>query len=191
MEQKKKFRGRQHLRAPVYDDVLYECDNYVLSGRCMNISEGGLLLSELGLVPESKEFKVILPLTQYPDFAKLSVGRILMLERNHVEKEIIKIQVKVERSFEGMSDVQKILLTSIGVSFKKLEHFEREFVKAYVETYTKNIVYLLSLFENNDRKKSNNALIRKVASLLGYDSELKISLLRLKILHDYQSLESP
>ena len=190
MEQKKKFKGRQYLRAPVYDDVLYECDDYVLSGRCMNISEGGLLLSDLGLVPENKEFKVILPLTQYPDFAKLSIGRILMLERDHVEKEIVKVPVRVERSFEGMNEVQKILLTSIGASFKKLEHFEREFVRAYVETYTKNIVYLLSLFENNDRKKSNNTLIRKVADLLGYDSEMKISLLRLKILHDYQSLES-
>ncbi len=190
MELKKNSRGRRHLRAPVYDDILYSCGEYVLAGKCRNISEGGLLLSELSLVPDEKEFKVLLPITQYPDFAKLSIGRILMLERDHLDKEVLKVKITVMRSFAGLSEVDKILLTSIGASFSGLSHLDQELIKAYVQTYTKNIVYLLSLFENNDRKKTNNSLIRKVSEILGYDSQMKMALLRLKVLHDYQSLES-
>lgn len=184
------IRKRAHLRAPLHEGILFECDQYVLSGMCSNISEGGLLIEHLSLVPEKKNFNVIVPLVYFPDFSKMNIGKLLSTTRETFERDVIGLNVSFVRSFEGLNQVDKTLQTSIGVSFNNLSNENRNLIQAYVQTYAKNIVYLLSLFEHNDRKTSSVALIRKTSELLGYNSDEKISVLRLKILHDYQSLES-
>ena len=67
------IRKRAHLRAPLHEGILFECDQYVLSGMCSNISEGGLLIEHLSLVPEKKNFNVIVPLVYFPDFSKIDL----------------------------------------------------------------------------------------------------------------------
>lgn len=181
---------RRHLRAPVNDDILYICDDFVLSGRCVNISEGGLLLSELGKVPEERQFEILMPLIQYPEFSKLSSQKVIGIERSSFETEIIRAKVDVVRSFEGMSEVQKILMKSIGTKFVQLGTADKALVQSFVQTFAKNLVFLLTLFESKSAKGVNVVYLRKIADLLGYESTLKLPLLRQKVLHDYQSLES-
>lgn len=181
---------RVYLRAPVNDELLYLCDDYVLKGVCSNISEGGVLLSHLGRVPTKNEFAVLVPLIQYPDFSKLSTQKIMGIERSSFEIEIIRARVNVVRSFEGKSEVEKILMKNIGASFINLDAKELLLIQGFVSSFAKNIVYLLTLFQNHQGKNVNIPYIRKVASLLGYDGGAKFPVLRQQVLHDYQSLES-
>ena len=184
------IKRRAHLRAPINDHLLYKCKNYVLTGYCSNISEGGLLIRHLSLVPEEREFEVMIPLTSYPDFSKMNIGKLLSTTRDVFERDVITATVSLVRSFEGLNEVERTLQTSIGVRMTDMSRESKNLISSYVSTYSKNIIYLLGLFEHNDRKTSSVALIRKTSELLGYDSEEKMLLLRLKILHDYQSLES-
>lgn len=181
---------RSFLRAPVNDEILYLCDGYVLKGKCSNISEGGVLLSELGKVPEKSEFSVLIPLVQYPEFSKLGPQKVISVERASFDIEIIRVKVNVVRSFEGKSEVEKILIKNIGAQFVNLAGADRILIVDFVSTFTKNLVYLLTLFESQSSKGANISYIRKLADLLGYDGSLKLPLLRQKVLHDYQSLES-
>jgi len=181
---------RTYLRAPVNDEILYLCDGYVLKGKCSNISEGGVLLSELGKVPEKKEFSVLIPLIQYPEFSKLGPQKVISVERASFDIEIIRAQVSVVRSFEGKSEVEKILIKNIGAQFVNLEGADKVLIIDFVNTFTKNLIHLLTLFESQSSKGANIAYIRKLADLLGYDGSAKLPVLRQRVLHDYQSLES-
>ena len=139
---------RQYLRAPVNDEILYICDDYVLKGNCVNISQGGVLLSELGMVPDKTKFSALIPLIQYPEFSKLNSQKVLSLERSSFEVEIIRVQVDIVRSFEGMSDVDKILMKNIGARFSDLASFDETMIQSFVETFAKNLIHLLTLMAN-------------------------------------------
>ena len=179
---------RAHLRAPVFDDIVYVCDDYVLKGSCENISQGGVLLKEIGKVPVNLTFPILLPLVQYPEFSKLSNKKVLSVERSSFNVEVVRATVTIVRSFKGKSEVEKVLMKSFGGQFVALGEADSILISDYVQTYAKNLVHLLSLFESHSSKASNIAYLRKVASLLGYDGQEKLAVLRQKVLHDYQSV---
>lgn len=181
---------RHHLRAPVNDEILYLCDEYVLKGRCINISEGGILLSELGKVPEQSVFEVLIPLIQYPEFSKLNSQKVLGLERTSFNVEIIRVGVDIIRCFSGMSEVQKILTKSIGAKFSNLASADEALIKSFVHIFSRNLIHLLTLFESQSSRGINLVYLRKLANLLGYDGNAKLPILRQRVLHDYQSLDS-
>lgn len=179
---------RAHLRAPIFDEVVYVCDDYVLKGRCENVSEGGALFTEMSRVPDNLTFPILIPLVQYPEFSKLSPKKILSVERSSFDLLVVRAVVNIVRSFKGKSEVEKILMKSFGAKFVSIEETDASLIKDYVTIYAKNIVHLLSLFESHSSKGSNIAYLRKVASLLGYDGQVKLSVLRQSVLHDYQSI---
>ena len=90
------------------------------------------------------------------------------------------------RSMEGQSAVDKVFVTKIGCEFVMLDSVIQQAISDYVAIYAKNIIYLLNLFE----KGAKPALIKNCAKLLGYVRDEKISMLRMQVLHDYQSLDS-
>ncbi len=182
--------NRQHLRAPVNQEMLYLCDDYVLKGRCSNISEGGMLITDMGRVPSSTRFHTMVSLIQYPEFSKLSSQKLISIDHSAFDIEVIRCEVDVIRSFDGLSEVEKILLPSIGAKFSHVTSGNMALIRSYVTTFSKNMIYLLTQFENSSKKNGNIVHLRKTASLLGYDSDMKLPLLRAKVLHDYQSLES-
>ena len=57
----------------------------------------------------------------------------------------------------------------------------------YVANFAKNTIHLLTLFESHSQHQAE--LIRIISGLLGYRPDEKLSVLRQKVLHDYQSLE--
>lgn len=182
--------NRVHLRAPVNDELLYLCDGIVMKGLCTNISEGGVLLSQLGRVPKSPNISIILPLIQYPEFSKLSPQKISSIERSAFDIEIIRAQISVVRSYEGKTEVEKILMKNIGAKFTTLAEKDLYLIQSFVQTFSRNIIFLLTQFQNMGTKSTNIPYIRKLASLLGYDGSLKFPVLRQQVLHDYQSIES-
>lgn len=187
MEQKFK---RAHLRAPLKADTLYILDDYVLKANLLNISEGGILIENLPRVPDIHAIPLMFPLIDYPEFSQLHADILMALNVQQLEKKVIRTKARIVRSFEGQSEVDKIFVTKIGCQFVVCSDSDRQAISQYVTRYAKNLIYYLGLFEGRGQKAGNLDILRKVADLLGYDASLQVGLLRLKALHDYQSLES-
>lgn len=180
---------REFLRAPLKSWVLYVDGEHVFKARTLNISEGGLLMSEFPHVPDGEMLPVAINLVHYPRFQGMDPEELKQLSLDDLERTILKTKVKIVRSFENRSNVDLVFI-NIGTEFFDLTPEFKSTVTEYVETFTKNIVYLLSLFESLGKKTDQTEMLRMIADLLGYDRRMKIPLLRAKVLHDYQSLES-
>lgn len=186
---KQKFK-RAHLRAPLKADTLYILDDYVLKANLLNISEGGILIENLPRVPDIHAIPLIFPLIDYPEFSQLHVDILMALNVQQLEKKVIRTKARIVRSFAGSSEVDKIFVTKIGCQFVVCSDLDRAAISQYVIRYAKNLIYYLGLFEGRGQKGGNLDVLRKVADLLGYDPTMQVGVLRLKALHDYQSLES-
>lgn len=182
---KKGFR-REYLRSPLVADVLFVADGHVHKARTVNISEGGVLLESLPIVPEINAMPLMLPLVQFPSFSRMSHEFLKSMKIEQFERGVIRSKARLVRSFEGHSTVDKIFVPKIGCEFVTSKNDTQKIIADYVAMSAKNIVFLLGLFE----RSASVELTRNVAKVLGYDSDQKMILLRQKILHDYQSLES-
>ncbi len=191
----KKVKGdprfeRKHLRAPLKSTCLYVDGEHVFKSKIVNISEGGILLSDLPHIPEINSLPLAIDLFQYPRFQAQSLEQLKSLNIFELPRTILKTKARMVRSFEGQSNVDKIFVNFIGCEFYNPQADFSSFITAYVETFAKNTIYLLSLFESLGNRQDQLELLRTVSHLLGYDRRMKIPLLRAKVLHDYQSLES-
>lgn len=181
---------RQYLRAPLFSDVLYEDDFHVLKAKSLNISEGGVLIEQLPHVPEINLMPLMLAIVQTPQFSGMTRERLMAIRKEDLDRIPIRLKCRIVRSFEAQSQVDMIFTSFIGCQFVSLPDNTQELIAKYVEVFAKNVVYLLGLFEGNVRGSENVHLIRHLADLLGYPADQKISILRQKVLHSYQSLES-
>ncbi len=190
MKKDSKF-SRQYLRAPFFSDVLYIDGEYVLRCRSLNLSEGGMLLTELPRIPERDAFPLMVSLTKYPKFSLLSADKILKMSFHDLDHQVMKLKSRIVRNFKN--PLNSILNENVGIQFYPLASGDNELIIDYVGTYLKNIIFLLNMFEGkqfNHNKNQDQLILKKAADILGYDISLPIPLLRQKILHDYQSLES-
>jgi hypothetical protein len=181
---------RKHLRSPLPTAALYQSDRYVFKAHALNISEGGVLLENLPSIPEINAIPLLLSLPQFPELSSLSNERVLQIEVDELKARVIRVKARIVRQFEGMSAVDQIFVTRIGCEFVKVDDQVVIDIKEYVSTFAKNTIFLLNLFESHGNDDSKKTIIRHVSKLLGYEHEQKLSLLRQKVLHDYQSLES-
>ena len=181
---------RKHLRAPLKSLCLYVDEEHVFKARVLNISEGGILLSELPHIPEINSLPLAIDLIQFPRLHQLSPEEIKHFNHLECARIILKTKAKMVRSFEGKSQVDQVFTNFIGCEFYSPDTDFKMEVFRYVETFAKNTIYLLSLFESLGNRTEQLELLRSVAHILGYDRRMKIPLLRAKVLHDYQSLES-
>lgn len=181
---------REYLRAPLKTSTLYLMEDYVLKAFMLNISEGGVLLDNLPSIPPVNAIPLMFPLIDYPELSLLHPEVLFGLEVTQMEKRIIRMKAKIVRSFEGFSEVDKIFVTKIGCEFVNPGPLETQLISKYVSRYARNLIYFLGLFEGRGQKADKTELLRKTAGLLGYDSKMQIAQMRLKALHDYQSLES-
>lgn len=181
---------RAHLRAPIKRDILFIDEDYALKARALNISEGGILLESLPRVPEIKSIPLMIPVPHIPELYQLTQEQILSLNSDGFEGEVARFKARLVRSFEGVSEVDKIFVTKIGCEFVSPKDREINLVKDYVQRFAKNLIFLLGLFEGRGFSNKTPQMLRKCSEILGYDAELPVAQLRLKALHDYQSLES-
>jgi hypothetical protein len=178
------------LRAPLKSVCLYVDGEHVFKARVLNISEGGILLSDLPHIPEINSLPLAIDLLQFPRLQTLTLEQLKVLNTDDFQRTILKTKARMVRTFEGQSSVDRIFVNYIGCEFYNPDSDFKMAVFQYVETFARNTVYLLSLFESLGNRTEQLELLRTVAHLLGYDRRMKIPLLRAKVLHDYQSLES-
>lgn len=181
---------REFLRAPLKTSALYLMEDFALKAYMLNISEGGILLDNLPSVPPVKAIPLMFPLIDYPELSLLHPDVLFGLEVAQLDKRVIRMKARIVRSFEGFSDVDRIFVTKIGCEFVNPQPLEKQLISKYVSRYARNLIYFLGLFEGRGQKADRTQLLRKTASLLGYDPDMQIAHMRLKALHDYQSLES-
>lgn len=181
---------RKHLRAPLRSICLYVDGEHVFKARVLNISEGGILLSDLPHIPEINSLPFAIDLPQFPRLQGMSIEQLKVLNIDEFPRTILKTKGRMVRSFEGQSTVDKVFVNFIGCEFYNPSTEFKMGVFQYVETFARNTVYLLSLFESLGNRTEQLEILRAVAHILGYDRRMKIPLLRAKVLHDYQSLES-
>lgn len=181
---------RKFLRAPLKSQALYVDGEHVFKSRILNISEGGVLLSELPHIPEINSLPIAMNIIHYPRFHGMSLDELKQLSADDFPRTILKTKVRMVRSFENQSNVDRVFINFIGCEFYNPAPDFKLVIFQYVETFAKNTVYLLSLFESLGNRTEQLETLRTVAHLLGYDRRMKIPLLRAKVLHDYQSLES-
>ncbi|MBC7713564.1 MAG: PilZ domain-containing protein [Rhizobacter sp.] len=181
---------RKFLRAPLKSTSLYVDGEHVFKSRILNVSEGGVLLSELPHIPEINSLPIALNLIHYPRFQTLSLEQLKQLSVDDFPRSIVKTKVRMVRTFENQSNVDRVFINFIGCEFYNTDPEFKMIIFQYVETFAKNTVYLLSLFESLGNRVEQLETLRTVAHLLGYDRRMKVPLLRAKVLHDYQSLES-
>lgn len=181
---------RKFLRAPLKSACLYVDGEHVFKARALNISEGGILLTDLPHFPEMSSIPLAINLLHYPRLQTLTLDQLKVLNIDEFPRSIMKSEGHMIRTFEGQSNVDKIFVNFIVCEFLNPAAEFRASVFQYVETFSKNAIYLLSLFESLGKRSEQLELLRIVAHVLGYDRRMKIPLLRAKILHDYQSLES-
>jgi len=181
---------RKFLRAPLKSICLYVDGEHVFKARVLNISEGGILLSEFPHIPEINSLPLAIDLLQFPRLQGLTLDQLKHLNPEEFPRSILKTKARMVRTFEGQSPVDRIFVNFIGCEFFNPTSEFKMAVFQYVETFARNTVYLLSLFESLGNRTEQLELLRTVAHLLGYDRRMKIPLLRAKVLHDYQSLES-
>lgn len=178
---------RQYIRAPLKTFVLYDDDHFGFKAQAINISTGGVLLENLPHVPEINALPLLLDIPTFPIFSSLSAEKIKKLEGQHLPRRIIRARARIVRSFEGQTDVDKIFVQKIGCQFVAIAPESVEVLSEYVANFAKNTIYLLTLFESHSQHQAD--LIRIISGLLGYRPDEKLSVLRQKVLHDYQSLE--
>lgn len=178
---------RQYIRAPLKTNVLYDDDHFGFKAQSINISTGGILLENLPHVPEINALPILIDVPTYPIFQTLSADKIKKLEGQALTRRIIRARAKIVRSFDGQSEVDKVFVQKIGCQFVAISPESVEIINDYVTTFAKNTIYLLTLFESHSQNQTD--LLRIVSSFLGYKGDEKISILRQKVLHDYQSLE--
>ncbi len=181
---------RKYLRAPLKSQALYVDGEHVFKARILNVSEGGVLLSELPHIPEINSLPIALNIIHYPRFSGMNLDELKQLSPDDFTRTILKTKVRMVRSFENQSNVDRVFINFIGCEFYNPDPEFKLVIFQYVETFAKNTVYLLSLFESLGNRAEQLETLRTVAHLLGYDRRMKIPLLRAKVLHDYQSLES-
>ncbi|EQC48154.1 type IV pilus assembly protein PilZ [Bacteriovorax sp. BSW11_IV] len=185
----KSFR-RAHLRAPLNTGVLYVDGEYVHRCKVANISEGGILLTELPHIPEINAIPLMLCLPRFPEFSTCSHETLLAASVKDFPMDVLRVRARMVRQFDKKAELDAIFTKNIGCQFVLPTEIVKGLIASYVRTMAKNTIFLLGLFEQKTKNDHNIKLIRKVAGLLGHNEDEKLSLLRLKVLHDYQSLES-
>jgi hypothetical protein len=180
---------RKHLRAPFKMPVLFEDEGYVHKANTLNISEGGLLFDMLPHFPAESDVSIMLPIPQFPLFKNFSVGRLKDFSQEIFQKKIIRVQGHMVRREGTTKNVDDVFMSRIGLKFSVIEPQAQKIVSDYVNTFVSNIVFLQALLDNVNSDDVALMKTRVLGSILGYEEDMKISIMRKRVTHDYRSLQ--
>ena len=168
---------------------IYSWEKKVQRSRTFNISQGGILVESIPEVKVGDVIPIMMELPKIPVFTMLKEKDIFNLDPLKFNRDIIRLQIEVVRVHEGPISFDKSIVPQMGGKFfKSSDNLVKE-INDYVGVYKKNVVFLLNLIADLGQGKKQMPLLSHIAYLLGYQIKDSTSLLRQKVLHDYQSLE--
>lgn len=180
---------RKYLRAPYRGDVLFVDNDFVFKAKSLNISEGGLLLDNVGHFPDASELPFLVSLPLYPLFKNYTLDKIQSYSRELLEHSTIRFQAKMARKIGIDTKVDGMFTSRIGLEIQEITDFDQAKISEYVDVFSSNLIYLQVLIDSINSDKNNLMKIRRLSSILGYAGNLKISYLRKIVEHDYKSLQ--
>lgn len=184
----KKYQ-RTALRSPMKSGLLFCKGGSVGKSKTLNISQGGLLMEEIQGTKIGDIFPIMVELPKIPILPLIGEKKIYQLDSLKFEREIIRTKIEVVRVFKGQTSFKEGNVGQMGAKFFQMSQaFEKE-INDYVTSFKKNVVYILNIIADLGQGKRQMPLLKHVSLLLGYEVQDNISLLRQKVLHDYQSLE--
>jgi len=172
-------------RAPFYESIFVLDDENLFLADSVNISETGILISNLRVTFSAKNLHFMFPLVDFPEFLFMDREKIFLLHKSDFPCSIYRCQGELRRK-KILNSATSVNYLEVGVSLSGRSSNLVNKIKSYVETFEKNIEFVLMLYQ--EEMESSKELIRIILSHLGYDCTLKLSVLRSQILHDYNSL---
>lgn len=180
---------RKHLRAPCISTVLFADDDYVFKTEMVNISEGGMLLKGLPHFPQKDIVPMMIRLPFFPPFINFSLQKMKDFTFDVFSPKILRIKAHMVRRVGETTNVDDVFKSRLGIQFDLIDTIALKQISDYVMTFTNNIVFLQTLLEqaNSDEEAMEKAKV--LASILGYNSNVRISELKMTVGHDYKSLQ--
>ncbi len=179
---------RRFLRAPLNEKVIISDGEAVFRGEMINISEDGLLLSELPFFPESNELSLLIPIPHFPLFKNLSDEQLDLLDERSFLRRIIRVKAQIVRKAELERDLSNIFKSKFGMQFTSASERDREIISHYVKNSSSNLVHLQTLIDSFNASEEIRVRTRSLSRVMGYGAR-KISQLRVDVLADYQGLQ--
>lgn len=180
---------RRHLRAPFKESILYADGPHVLKAKALNISEGGLLLSELPSIPNDNEIGIMISLPQLPNLKNFGLLKMQTFSKELFGKRVIRARGRLVRRDELSQNLDNIFQSRFGLEFTVLGKEEQKSIEEYISTFSSNIIFLQTLIDSFNTDEETKVRTRALAKILGYDHTEKISQLRSLVIHDYKSLQ--
>jgi len=180
---------RKYLRAPFKNCVLYVSDDFVFKAYALNISEGGMLLDQVGHFPDNSVLTFMVNLPQFPQFKNFNLERMQTYSLESMAFKTVRFEARLVRKIGVDTKVDGVFTSRIGLQFEEISPFDQAKISNYVDNFSSNLIYLQVLIDSINSDKNNVAKIRTLSKMLGYASDLKISYLRKIVEHDYKSLQ--
>ncbi len=154
----------------------------VYKANAANISENGLLLSEVGFSPRKKELQVLISLPVFPLFKEFDFANLQSLAHQRFHPKTIRFRAGIVRKEESSS-------TLLGLNILDIKERDQQVIAQYIEMFSRNLTYLLTLLDNLNTNPENLEKVRTISGFLGYSKHLKISFLREIVESDFFSLQ--
>jgi hypothetical protein len=181
---------RSALRSPMNCQLIYCWKKAVGVSKTLNISKTGILIKAIDGIKVGEIIDVIIEIPSIPLFSKLESRQIYALKNSSFDRQIVKLKVRIVRLYKGPVPFGEQSLSQMGGEFVHTPSELSLKVESYVDTYKKNLALLLNLMADLGQGKNYLPLLGHTSYLLGYHIKNNLGLLRQKVLHDYQSLES-
>ncbi len=180
---------RRHLRAPYREDILFADGPYVLKARAMNISEGGLLLSEIPSIPGNDEVPVIFALSKLPVLKNFSLLKLQTFTHEIFSRQVIRAMVRIVRREQLATNLESIFKVRVGLEFVRVSEQDARCLEEFVANFTANLIFLQTLIDSFNTDDETRQKARTMARIMGYGETDRIAELRATVTADYKGLQ--
>lgn len=85
----------------------------------------------------------MLEIPAFPLFSQLGRERLLSVQKDGLESEIVRVRAKLVRSFEAESEVDAIFVPKIGCEFVTPTDEFLDMIKNYVSVFSRNMIFFI------------------------------------------------
>ena len=180
---------RSESRAPLEGRLIGAIEKKVFTGKTLNIGPSSLLISEdVQALDVDQNVSIMFEIPLLKDLSVMKMEKLMVLTRDDFQKTILRLNACVARKFQGKNPIGENMVDQIALKFVDPSIEIVEFIHKYVTKFKKNLELLLREIESLGSDNRDVHKLRKMSQLLGYGEVQKLSILRQRVTHHYQSL---
>lgn len=177
-----KVYHRAHLRSPVYRSTFFTFNNEVVLSQIINISAGGLLFKYKELIDSDNELAFLTCVPQTPHLKNFSDHQLFEYDPALFPSVVVRAKGRVVRSFKDPAHEDGLFM---GIKFTEIDDHDEVLIENFAQKAASNVSYLQALVDS----KNEEPKVYRVAEILGYSKDLKISDLQNLLQRDLTSLK--